>query len=285
MFGNNEIVGRSHFSGALREGKVAVTSIFATLQGEGPFSGMRAVFIRLAKCNLACRFCDTYFDSGDLLTVDDVVTRATAETKKFYAPAETRLRGDPPIIVFTGGEPSLQMEMLEKLVQAFVDLDFMCQIESNGILPFTQAIRDNAVVVISPKCVEKDGVPVKYVKPHSINLENAWALKFVVTADDSSPYYTLPSWVDSVVYERQEACNALPVYVSPMNMYARAPTKTAVDGATLEQRSTVDETISFWEDGLLDMQANRKNHERAAQLCMETGAVLSLQSHLYASLP
>ena len=36
-----------------------ITEIFFTIQGEGPFSGHRAVFIRLAGCNLQCPACDT----------------------------------------------------------------------------------------------------------------------------------------------------------------------------------------------------------------------------------
>ena len=36
-----------------------VHSIFPTIQGEGPFVGQPAIFIRLAGCNLQCPACDT----------------------------------------------------------------------------------------------------------------------------------------------------------------------------------------------------------------------------------
>ena len=52
MFGNNPIRSKSNESKALE-----VTSIFYTIQGEGPFGGCPALFIRLAGCNLACTFC------------------------------------------------------------------------------------------------------------------------------------------------------------------------------------------------------------------------------------
>jgi organic radical activating enzyme len=64
MFGTNEIVGKKYFADAPAD-SLFVTSMFFTLQGEGPYSGMPALFIRLAKCNLDCSFCDTFFDDGD----------------------------------------------------------------------------------------------------------------------------------------------------------------------------------------------------------------------------
>jgi 7-carboxy-7-deazaguanine synthase len=48
MFGINEIVGKQFFKDA-KEGELLVTSRFFTLQGEGPYRGHPAYFIRLAK--------------------------------------------------------------------------------------------------------------------------------------------------------------------------------------------------------------------------------------------
>jgi hypothetical protein len=53
---------------------------------------------------------------------------------------------------------------------------------------------------------------------------------------------------------------------------------------TMAERSTVDEVISFWEPGLLDLAANQANHEYTARYCMNHGFKLNLQMHLYASL-
>ena len=74
MFGKNEIVGQKYFKDAA-EDQLFVTSIFYTLQGEGPYRGEPAVFVRLAKCNLACSFCDTYFDGGDWLSFNQLTDR------------------------------------------------------------------------------------------------------------------------------------------------------------------------------------------------------------------
>src|SRR5580658_3582582 len=75
-----------------------VQEVFYTLQGEGPFSGVPAVFVRLAGCNLACFWCDTDFESSTWRpTFDELL--ANIEEKR---PAICNL------IVITGGEPFRQ---------------------------------------------------------------------------------------------------------------------------------------------------------------------------------
>src|SRR5574344_1593020 len=74
MFGTNEVVGKRFFKDAAPD-QLFVTSIFYTLQGEGPFAGKPAVFVRLSKCQLSCSFCDTFFDDGEWLTFKELETR------------------------------------------------------------------------------------------------------------------------------------------------------------------------------------------------------------------
>ena len=49
-----------------------VNSIFYTIQGEGPFAGRPAIFIRLAGCNLQCPGCDTEYTKRQTMTVDEI---------------------------------------------------------------------------------------------------------------------------------------------------------------------------------------------------------------------
>ena len=271
MFGKNEIVGRKYFPA---EDELLVTSYFVTLQGEGPYSGLPAVFVRLSKCNLACSFCDTYFDSGDWMTFGDLKARLNEEVW------DRPLSMDKYVLVITGGEPMLQKALAPFLKSQEGEWKAM-QIESNGIIP--QAIPDTVTLVVSPKCLEKGGKSIKYLKPGKAMLDRADCLKFVMESDASSPYSEVPHW--ALDWQRDTGKE---IYVSPMNIYNRAP-KTAKaarnsNEVTIAQRSNEEEVISFWEPGLLDMESNQRNHEYAAAYAIANGLRFQMQTHLYASV-
>lgn len=290
MFGNNEIVGQRYFREA-KENELFVTSMFQTLQGEGPYRGQPAFFIRLAKCNLACRFCDTFFDDGDWLTFDQIEEKMEKTIDDFYTsknmdrPNWTRHTATTKknmVLVMTGGEPLLQKNLgpfLERMNKIFKHT----QIESNGIVNQPSIPRETTLV-ISPKCLEEQAVPVKYIHAHAENLKWATCLKFVMEADPESPYSSIPDWA----FEWRDKTGR-DIFISPMNIYNSEPQKSKelrskTNRIDIEERSTVDEVISFWEPGLLDMTENQKNHEYAAQYCIKHGLIFQVQIHLLASL-
>ncbi|MBL7499289.1 7-carboxy-7-deazaguanine synthase QueE [Frankia sp. CNm7] len=101
-----------------------------TFQGEGASSGRRALFLRLATCNLCCGWCDTpftwdwsRFDHGaetSRASVADLVTWATSSTAT--------------LVVVTGGEPLLQRDGLADLVTSLTAAGKRVEIETNGTL-------------------------------------------------------------------------------------------------------------------------------------------------------
>lgn len=295
MFGTNTITGKSFFKNAPKD-SLFVTSMFFTLQGEGPFAGQAALFIRLTKCNLDCSFCDTFFDDGDWLTFDQIESKIYETICSYWndkgepvplwampnADINTKLGPYPNIVlVMTGGEPLLQDNIgpfLERMSKVFGKT----QIESNGVLD--TVVPESTTLVCSPKCIEKDGKAIKYLKPSKTILERADCLKFVMSADPESPYHTIPDW--AIEWGQNSGKE---IYCSPMNVYNSFPQKIKLLRAekgniTMAERSTVDEKINFFEPGLLNMEAIAKNHEYVGQYCMQHGFKMNMQMHLFANL-
>lgn len=126
------------------DGLLAVHSMFPTIQGEGPFTGHAALFIRLAGCNLQCPHCDTvYADRRTHHMPDQILETASA----FY-------NWKSGLVVITGGEPFRQN--ITPLVRALLDRYYDVQIETNGTLypgdDFPWDADDPSVTVVcSPK--------------------------------------------------------------------------------------------------------------------------------------
>jgi len=100
---------------------LALAEIFYSIQGEGTFSGTPAAFVRLAGCNLNCRFCDTDYSLRSFASTAGVVARVR------------ELGGDCPMVVLTGGEPFAQRGSSE-LIDALRTDGRRVHVESNGTI-------------------------------------------------------------------------------------------------------------------------------------------------------
>lgn len=117
-----------------------VHSIFSTIQGEGPFSGYPAIFIRLAGCNLQCPGCDTDYTSNKIeCNIDNIL-------ESIYFEIAIR---EIFLIVITGGEPFRQN--ISPLCNVLIRNGFVVQIETNGTLRPQEKINKDVKLVISPK--------------------------------------------------------------------------------------------------------------------------------------
>ena len=217
-----------------------VHSVFLTIQGEGPFSGHPAVFVRLAGCNLQCPKCDTEYTVGrKRMTPMQVVNLVK------------RISGQSELAVITGGEPFRQE--LEPLVYYLAGAGFHVQVETNGTLPASQRLLELMLdsfyasrfsVVVSPK--------THVVHPTIQKLASAY--KYVMDADHIGPH-GLP-WqalgletVQGVLFSDREACSArkIPIYLQPMDSKGNA--------------------------------VNLENTQAVVASCMQHGYIVQLQLH------
>jgi organic radical activating enzyme len=97
-----------------------VHSIWPTIQGEGPHAGCPAIFVRLTGCNLRCHFCDTEFETGAVLTIEQMVKRIRTAIEVC----------DTDLIVLTGGEPMRQQ--IIPFLSRCDDEGWFVQIETAG---------------------------------------------------------------------------------------------------------------------------------------------------------
>lgn len=194
MFGKNPI--RPPVAGD--DGQVLqVVEIFPTLQGEGPFTGHPAVFVRLGGCNLACTFCDTEFEQFEALPLRPLVADIEAKSLEHHE----RVRR---LVVITGGEPLRQN--IVPLCEELLKRGFTVQIETNGTL--WRPLPEGVHIICSPKV---SGGEYHMLRPDLLG--RVHALKFIIS--DNRPDY-------AEVGEVGQHGRDIPVYVQPMDEYDAA---------------------------------------------------------------
>lgn len=180
-----------------------IQEIFPTIQGEGPYIGHPAVFVRLAGCNIQCPGCDTdYTSRRRMMAMADVVDSILDSSKN------GRIR----LIVITGGEPLRQN--IGPLIRAIRRSRFRVQIETNGII----CPDDVAEMILEPNL--KLVVSPKTSKIHPFIARHAHAFKYVLQADaideDGLPSLALGHKAKPRVARPDQGWIG-PIYLNPMD--------------------------------------------------------------------
>lgn len=182
-----------------------VGSPWTTIQGEGPFAGTPAIFVRLAGCNLTCPYCDTDYTSN-------------RGWRHIQYLADSIDHYKPRLVVLTGGEPFRQW--IVPLMRKLMDRGKVVQVETNGTLnplPIVTATKagvleahrtlTEATIVCSPKtpAINKDLLP--YIS----------AYKYILQADqvdtDGLPLRSL----GMDCRPARPHCDDMRVFVQPMD--------------------------------------------------------------------
>lgn len=126
-----------------------INEIFRSIQGEGPYAGQQAVFLRLTGCNLRCTKCDTAYAFEEGTQMDALAVIAELKAQR---------ADEVKYVVVTGGEPLLQFEELNRVVMGspyFIQFG----IETNGTLyKILDGTRKGCVhYIVSPKGIGSFG--------------------------------------------------------------------------------------------------------------------------------
>ncbi len=104
-----------------RAGRLRVTEIFYSLQGETRTVGLPTVFVRLTGCPLRCVYCDTpyAFSGGRWMSMAEILD----EVASF----------DPRFVTVTGGEP-LAQKLCRSLLSSLCDAGYAVSLETSGAM-------------------------------------------------------------------------------------------------------------------------------------------------------
>lgn len=186
MFGKNPKLKSDKSDGK----SLDIVKIFPTFQGEGPFVGYPAIFIRLGGCNLACDFCDTEFDQYQNITIAEIIQ----QVKFHLQPSHCQKH----LTVITGGEPMRQNITI--LCQTLIKEGFLVQVETNGT--FYQNLPEEVKIICSPKMTNG-----KYHQIRADLLAKITAFKFLI----SKKYCQIP--------DLGQGKHDIPVYLQPIDEY------------------------------------------------------------------
>ena len=143
-----------------------INEMFQTLQGEGYFTGVPAIFVRLQGCPVGCSWCDTkhtWEKEADREVDMQRIMVKTVESDAWATASEQQLLDifsqqgyTARHVVITGGEPAIYdlFPLTSQLEQA----GYSCQIETSG----THEVRcsPNTWVTVSPKVNMRGGYDV-----------------------------------------------------------------------------------------------------------------------------
>ena len=100
---------------------------FVSINGEGLRQGELAVFIRFARCNLRCSFCDTKYSFENPAYTEESIDEIVDYIKNQHVKNVT----------LTGGEPLIQ-EDVDILIYRLSHLGYNIEIETNGSVDIKQ---------------------------------------------------------------------------------------------------------------------------------------------------
>jgi len=166
-----------------------ICEIFYSLQGESTYAGLPCIFIRLAGCNLRCKYCDTpqSYEDGKEYSIDAILSELSQYNCK--------------LVEITGGEPLLQTEIIA-LMEQLNKAGYQILLETNGSQSI-QPVPAFVHIIIDVK-LPGSGHPQSFLTANLQWLKSGWdEIKFVVSDradfDSALTFITLNNLLDHIL--------------------------------------------------------------------------------------
>lgn len=135
--------------------KTKIKEIFTSIQGEGPYMGVKQLFIRFCGCNLDCKYCDTNSE-----VEKDYLEFTPEELSEHIKKMDVKSIHS---ISITGGEPLLWADFLK---------DFLPLVENKIYLETNSTLNSNLEKIIN----HVDIISADIKLPSASGIENSFAL-------------------------------------------------------------------------------------------------------------
>jgi len=178
--------------------KLRVYEITNTINGEGYTAGELVTLIRLAGCNLRCRWCDTPYARDPMQGKVMSLKRVLAEADAYKCRA----------VLITGGEPLLQEEPLLALINKLIRNGGRPVLETSGSVSIEHVPKECSVVM-DIKCPSSGECDKNYLS-NLIFLKPGDEVKIVVA--NRSDY----EWATSFLDERGLFVSGRKICFSPV---------------------------------------------------------------------
>lgn len=106
-----------------------ISEIFSSIQGEGPYLGVKQIFVRFGRCNMHCGYCDELEkmkeERFDLFSLEELALAVDAMELE---------KGTHHSVSLTGGEPLFYSAFLKNLLPHLKEKNYTTYLETNGTL-------------------------------------------------------------------------------------------------------------------------------------------------------
>ncbi len=107
-----------------------ISEIFSSIQGEGPYLGVKQIFVRFGRCNMHCGYCDELEKMKEENFSVYSLDRIISEIENFE-----KEKGGHHSVSLTGGEPFFYTPFLLNLLPKLKERGITTYLETNGTLP------------------------------------------------------------------------------------------------------------------------------------------------------